>query len=36
MLELTARQVNIIDSFWSPRLLVNAQKAIFHQRQFYV
>jgi uncharacterized protein len=31
MLELAARQVNITDSFWSPRLLVNAQKAIFHQ-----
>jgi uncharacterized protein len=31
MLELTARQVNITDSYWSPRLLVNAQKAIFHQ-----
>src|SRR3989304_2695617 len=30
MLELSARQVNITDSFWSPRLLVNAQKAIFH------
>jgi uncharacterized protein len=31
MLELSALQVNITDSFWSPRLLVNAQKAIFHQ-----
>jgi uncharacterized protein len=31
MLELSARHVNITDSFWSPRLLVNAQKAIFHQ-----
>ena len=31
MLELAARQVNITDSFWSPRLTVNAQKAIFHQ-----
>ena len=31
MLELSARLVNITDSFWSPRLLVNAQKAIFHQ-----
>ncbi|HXQ34582.1 MAG TPA: beta-L-arabinofuranosidase domain-containing protein, partial [Anaerolineales bacterium] len=31
MQELTARQVNIMDSFWSPRLAVNAQKAIFHQ-----
>ncbi|HLO31555.1 MAG TPA: beta-L-arabinofuranosidase domain-containing protein [Anaerolineales bacterium] len=31
MQELTTRQVNITDSFWSPRLAVNAQKAIFHQ-----
>src|SRR5687767_8035338 len=31
MLELTAHQVNITDSFWSLRLEVNAQKAIFHQ-----
>jgi DUF1680 family protein len=31
MFELSARQVNVIDSFWSPRLAVNAQKAIFHQ-----
>lgn len=31
MLELTARRVEIIDSFWSPRLAVNAEKAIFHQ-----
>ncbi len=31
MQELTARQVRITDSFWSPRLAVNAQKAIFHQ-----
>jgi DUF1680 family protein len=31
MQELTARQVNITDIFWSPRLEVNAQKAIFHQ-----
>ena len=31
MQELTTRQVTIIDSFWSPRLAVNAQKAIFHQ-----
>ena len=31
MQELTARQVNLSDSFWSPRLAVNAQKAIFHQ-----
>lgn len=31
MQELTARQVTITDSFWSPRLAVNAQKAIFHQ-----
>ncbi|HJR80023.1 MAG TPA: beta-L-arabinofuranosidase domain-containing protein [Anaerolineales bacterium] len=31
MPELTARQVKITDSFWAPRLQVNAQKAIFHQ-----
>ena len=31
MKELTARQVKINDSFWSPRLAVNAEKAIFHQ-----
>jgi hypothetical protein len=31
MQELAARQVRIDDSFWSPRLEVNAQKAIFHQ-----
>ena len=31
MQELNARQVKIIDSFWSPRQAVNAQKAIFHQ-----
>src|SRR5215216_2501542 len=31
MQELSARHVDINDSFWSPRLLVNAQKAIFHQ-----
>src|SRR6185503_2145008 len=31
MQELTARQVKITDLFWSPRLAVNAQKAIFHQ-----
>ena len=31
MQELSARQVNINDSFWSPRLEVNARKAIFHQ-----
>jgi len=31
MRELSARQVNIVDSFWSPRLDVNAHKAIFHQ-----
>ncbi|MBN2116263.1 MAG: glycoside hydrolase family 127 protein [Anaerolineales bacterium] len=31
MQELTARQVNIADPFWSPRLAVNAEKAIFHQ-----
>jgi len=33
MQELSARQVNIIDTFWSPRLAVNAKKAIFHQRK---
>jgi hypothetical protein len=31
MQELIARQVNIADPFWSPRLAVNAEKAIFHQ-----
>ncbi|HMD81509.1 MAG TPA: beta-L-arabinofuranosidase domain-containing protein, partial [Anaerolineales bacterium] len=31
MKELSARQVNITDPFWSPRLMVNAKKAIFHQ-----
>ena len=31
MQEFTARQVHIDDSFWSPRLVVNAEKAIFHQ-----
>lgn len=31
MNELPARQSNIQDSFWSPRLQVNAQRAIYHQ-----
>src|SRR6476659_3880630 len=31
MKELTAPQVKINDSFWSPRLAVNAETAIFHQ-----
>src|SRR5262249_17962813 len=31
MKELTARQVKIVDSFWSPRQAVNAEQAIFHQ-----
>jgi DUF1680 family protein len=31
MQELPARAVHISDSFWSPRLAVNAQTAIFHQ-----
>src|SRR5689334_24424794 len=31
MKELSARQVKIADSFWSPRLAINAEKAIFHQ-----
>lgn len=31
MQELAARQVNVADPFWSPRLAVNAEKAIFHQ-----
>ena len=31
MQELSVRDVNIHDSFWSLRLEVNAQKAIFHQ-----
>ena len=33
MRELTTRQVRIEDSFWSPRLEVNATNAIFHQWQ---
>lgn len=31
MQELKARQVHLNDSFWSPRLAINAEKAIFHQ-----
>lgn len=31
MQELGIRQVKITDSFWLPRLAVNAQRAIFHQ-----
>lgn len=31
--ELSAAQVNINDSFWTPRLLTNARTAIFHQWQ---
>ena len=31
MQELATRQVHINDSFWSPRLAINAEKAIFHQ-----
>jgi DUF1680 family protein len=31
MQEFRARDVTITDSFWSPRLAVNAKKAIFHQ-----
>ena len=31
MQELSARQVHINDSFWSPRLEINATNAIFHQ-----
>src|SRR5512142_2626520 len=31
MQELAAHQVNISDPFWSPRLAVNAEGAIFHQ-----
>ena len=31
MKELTARQVKIMDPFWSPRLAVNVEQAIFHQ-----
>ncbi|MDQ2691326.1 MAG: glycoside hydrolase family 127 protein, partial [Chloroflexota bacterium] len=31
MQELAARDVLINDTFWSPRLDVNAKKAIFHQ-----
>lgn len=33
MKELTAREVRIDDPFWSPRLMVNARQAIFHQWQ---
>ena len=33
MNELISRQVKVNDSFWSPRLAVNAEKAIFHQWQ---
>jgi len=33
MQELSARQVRIHDSFWSPRLEVNATHAIYHQWQ---
>lgn len=33
MQELLAREVRITDPFWSPRLAVNAEKAIFHQWQ---
>lgn len=31
MHEATARDVRVNDPFWSPRLAVNAEKAIFHQ-----
>ena len=31
MQELTVRDVTISDPFWSPRLAINARKAIFHQ-----
>lgn len=31
MKELSARQIQIDDPFWWPRLAVNAEKAIFHQ-----
>jgi len=31
MQELAARDVRVTDSFWSPRLTINAGKAIFHQ-----
>lgn len=31
MQELHARDINITDSFWSRRLAINAEKAIFHQ-----
>src|SRR5512138_1866976 len=31
MQELAACEVKISDSFWSPRLAVNSEKAIFHQ-----
>ena len=31
MIELSPSQVTITDEYWRPRLLVNANKAIFHQ-----
>jgi hypothetical protein len=31
MNKLPARKVNLRDPFWSPRLEVNARRAIFHQ-----
>ncbi|MFA5872476.1 MAG: beta-L-arabinofuranosidase domain-containing protein [Anaerolineales bacterium] len=31
MNELSRRQVSLHDTFWTPRLQVNAERAIFHQ-----
>ncbi len=31
MKQLSTNQINIIDSYWSPRLVINATRAIFHQ-----
>ncbi|MCX6037281.1 MAG: glycoside hydrolase family 127 protein, partial [Chloroflexi bacterium] len=33
MNELSSRQVSLHDTFWTPRLQVNAERAIFHQWQ---
>jgi hypothetical protein len=32
MNELSFRQISIHDHFWTPRLQVNAERAIYHQR----
>jgi hypothetical protein len=33
MNELSPRQISLNDPFWSPHLQVNAERAIYHQRQ---